>query len=114
MMETYSEVKQLGQTVMPDTLLGRPCEATSSVSLLREIADLIQYHERMVSLAAGPDDVLLKFLLPPKFADWLLRYREALSAGVALRETAIDSGFGEPDPGMTWQGCHASGHGGHD
>jgi hypothetical protein len=48
--------------------------------LLEEIAELIEYHERMVSRARGSDDRLLRFLLPPKFEAWLARYREVSPA----------------------------------
>jgi hypothetical protein len=49
-------------------------EETSSESLLREMAELIEYHDRMASRARRLDD-LAGFLLPPKFEAWLIRYR---------------------------------------
>jgi hypothetical protein len=50
-------------------------EEATPESLLREVADLIEYHQRMASQSESLDDGLTGFLLPPKFEAWLNRYR---------------------------------------
>jgi hypothetical protein len=65
------------RTPMDKSTVARQATAES---LLKEMAELIEYHERMVSHAKSLDD-LLDFLLPPKFEVWLTRYRECQTAG---------------------------------
>jgi hypothetical protein len=65
------------RTPMDKSTVARQATAES---LLKEMAELIEYHERMVSHARSLDD-LRDFLLPPKFEVWLTRYRECQTAG---------------------------------